>query len=223
MRSKKIKIFVISCIAFVSLCSETVFANNLQQSRNMVGTDISGSFDFQEIYSEKEPKISADISEEELKQGYEAFFKFVNDNNLSVTFDYEEFKQQYYALGYDGINDYLEALYGVFDFDSEEKDDESQTIQEPTFTNDPSNGTFYLDVASPSSGPHAKVKLWNTCINPEERWTILSNGDGTYRFINGYDGLCMDIANGSTQAGADVQVYPYEGTTDQKWKLQKTS
>ena len=117
----------------------------MQQSRNIVGTDISGSFDFQEIYSEKEPKISADISEEELKQGYEAFFKFVNDNNLSVTFDYEEFKQQYYALGYDGIDDYLEALYGVFDFDSEEKDDESQTIQEPTFTNDPNDYRAGLD------------------------------------------------------------------------------
>lgn len=84
-----------------------------------------------------------------------------------------------------------------------------------------SNGTFYLDVASPSSGAHAKVKLWDECTHPEERWTIVSNGDGTYRFINGYDGLCMDIEEGSTASNADVQVYPYVGEADQKWLLQK--
>ena len=82
-------------------------------------------------------------------------------------------------------------------------------------------GAYYLDVASPSSGSHAKVKLWNVVTNPEERWTIVSNGNGTYRFINGYSGLCMDISGGSTQAGADVQVYPYVGTTDQMWTLQR--
>ena len=150
MRSKKISIsiFVISCVTLVSLYSETVFANNLQQSRNIVGTNISSVSESQDIYFEKEPKISADISEEELNQGYEAFLKFVNDNNLSVTFDYKEFKQQYYVLGYDGIDDYLEALYEVFDLNSEEKDNEQQTIKEPTFTNDPNDyraGLTYSD------------------------------------------------------------------------------
>ena len=86
---------------------------------------------------------------------------------------------------------------------------------------DLSNGGYYLDVASPSSGAHAKVKLWNSKTRPEERWVIVSTGNGTYKFINGYDGLCMDIQGGSTSNGADVQVYPYEGSADQKWKLQK--
>ena len=85
------------------------------------------------------------------------------------------------------------------------------------------NGSFYLDVASPYNGPNAKVKLWNEWTRPEERWTIVYNGDGTYRFINGYDGLCMDITGGSTANCALVQVYPYEGAADQKWTLKKVS
>ena len=55
------------------------------------------------------------------------------------------------------------------------------------------------------------IKLWNVKTRPEERWVIVACGNGTYKFINGYDNLCMD-----------VQVYPYEGTADQKWKIQKT-
>ena len=44
-----------------------------------------------------------------------------------------------------------------------------------------------------------------------------------YRFINGYDGLCMDIQDGSTANHADVQVYPYVGTNDQKWIVEQIS
>ena len=86
-----------------------------------------------------------------------------------------------------------------------------------------SNGLFFLDVASPSTGAHAKVKLWNVNTRPEERWVLLPTGGSTYRFINGYDNLCMDITGGSTASGADVQVYPYVFTDDQKWTLQKIS
>lgn len=85
------------------------------------------------------------------------------------------------------------------------------------------NGTFYLDVASPSSGKNAKVKLWQEWTHPEERWTILPTGTGTYYFVNGYDGLCMDIMGGSTESRADVQVYPCVYTTDQMWMLTKVS
>ena len=86
-----------------------------------------------------------------------------------------------------------------------------------------SGGIFYLDVASPSSGSHAKVKLWNECTRPEERWTLIQNSNGTYTFINGYDGLCMDIMGGSTENKADVQVYPFISATDQMWKFAKAS
>ena len=76
------------------------------------------------------------------------------------------------------------------------------------------NGTFYLDVASPSSGRNAKVKLWNENTNEEEKWYIQKDGANTYRFINGYSGLCMDISGGSVDNRADVQVYPYIGADD---------
>ena len=78
---------------------------------------------------------------------------------------------------------------------------------------------YYLDVASPASGAHAKVKLWYTNTNIEEKWYIQLLANGKYRFINAYSGLCMDIQGGSTSSGADVQVYPYEGTEDQKWLI----
>lgn len=83
------------------------------------------------------------------------------------------------------------------------------------------NGTFYLDVAKPHTGSHAKVKLWNKNTNAEEKWYIQKVGTNTYRFINGYSGLCMDIAGGSVDNRADVQVYPYVGTDDQKWMLSR--
>ena len=44
-----------------------------------------------------------------------------------------------------------------------------------------------------------------------------------YTFINGYDGLCMDIMGGSTENKADVQVYPFISATDQMWKFAKAS
>lgn len=83
------------------------------------------------------------------------------------------------------------------------------------------NGTFYLDVAKPHTGSHAKVKLWNKNTNEEEKWYIQKVGTNTYRFINGYSGLCMDIDGGSVDNNADVQVYPYVGSDDQKWMLSR--
>jgi|GEM_PF-4684603 len=67
------------------------------------------------------------------------------------------------------------------------------------------------------------IKLWNECTRPEERWTLIQNSNGTYTFINGYDGLCMDIMGGSTENKADVQVYPFISATDQMWKFAKAS
>ena len=154
MKHQKNFAVAVSCVAVLLLLSTVVFAANSHKIHNNSGADkdnVSENVDGTKIddkivpigitvkdgESEKEPKISADISEEELSQGYKAFLKFIDDNNLPVSCDYKEFKQQYYALGYDGIDDYLESIYGIFDLGSEEKDNEQQTIQEPTFTNNP--------------------------------------------------------------------------------------
>ena len=114
------------------------------------------------------------------------------------------------------------AKYGRredYDLDLEANNGRYYTIK----SNITSNGIFYLDVASPSSGANAKVKLWYTNVNPEERWTILPNGNGTYCFVNGYDGLYMDILAGSTSATADVQIHPYIGTLDQFWYVNRAN
>lgn len=143
----------LSCVAILLLLSSVAFAANSQSFNNNNKFD-TGNFSenvietksaekivpigvtINDYESVKEPEVSADISEKDLSQGYNAFLKFINDNNLPVICDYKEFKQQYYDLGYDSIDDYLESIYGIFVLNSEDKN-EQRTIQEPTFTNNP--------------------------------------------------------------------------------------
>lgn len=76
----------------------------------------------------KESGLTAEVTEEELRKAYKTFNQFTEENNLPVVFDYESFKEEYYTLGYSGVNEYLEALYGIFDLTS--KEDTSQYVSE---------------------------------------------------------------------------------------------
>ncbi len=52
----------------------------------------------------------------------------------------------------------------------------------------------------------------------EQLWKIKRDTDGFYYFINKMSGYYMDVSGGSSNAGANIQVYPYNGSTAQKWK-----
>ena len=64
-----------------------------------------------EIY--KENGLSAEVTDDELLEAYKIFNQFTEENDLSVIFDYESFKEENFTLGYNGIDEYLKALYGV--------------------------------------------------------------------------------------------------------------
>lgn len=73
-----------------------------------------------EIY--KENGLSAEVTDDELLEAYKIFNQFTEENDLSVIFDYESFKEEYFTLGYNGIDEYLKALYGVFDLTQNDND-----------------------------------------------------------------------------------------------------
>lgn len=76
-----------------------------------------------------------------------------------------------------------------------------------------------VKAAMSGSSTSAEVQQWELGItNPNQRWHLAKNSDGTYA-IKASNGMVLDVyANGKT-SGTKVWVYKPNNTDAQKWKL----
>ncbi len=74
-----------------------------------------------------------------------------------------------------------------------------------------------LDVSGGSSADGANIQSYSSNGSGAQKWSIVSNGDGTYRIVNAANGKVFDVANGSAYNGANVQQYSWNGSNAQKW------
>lgn len=117
---KRIKVIsVVMTLIIIAQLLSLISSGNGFKSNVVESNDIKIT-QTDEIY--KESDLCAEVSEEELRTAYKTFNQFAEDNSLSVSFDYDSFKEEYFTLGYSGVNAYLEALYGIFDLTSKDND-----------------------------------------------------------------------------------------------------
>lgn len=91
-----------------------------------------------------------------------------------------------------------------------------------TFTN--VNSGKVLDIDGGSTKPGANVSQFTNRGTLNQKWVVVSNGDGTYRIISASNqNLSLDIYGGSTAGGANVQVWTRNNKASQKFAFVKNS
>ncbi|MRN55029.1 RICIN domain-containing protein [Paenibacillus monticola] len=80
-----------------------------------------------------------------------------------------------------------------------------------------------LDVASGGTANGTNVQLWQDAAGNNQRFTIIDNGDGTYRLIGLQSGKALDVNGAGTAEGTNVQIWTYSGSANQKWKITANS
>ena len=69
----------------------------------------------------------------------------------------------------------------------------------------------------------AEVQQWELGItNPNQKWHLTKNSDGTYT-IKAWNGMALDVYASGTTSGSKVWVYKPNGTNAQKWKLTRVA
>ena len=76
-----------------------------------------------------------------------------------------------------------------------------------------------IDVNAASSAEGANIQTYSSNDTGAQKWSLISNGDGTCRFMNAANGKVLDVANGKASAGANVQQWSWNGTAAQKWHV----
>ncbi len=74
-----------------------------------------------------------------------------------------------------------------------------------------------LDVSGGSSADGANVQSYAFNDSGAQKWSVVGNGDGTYRIVNAANGKVFDVANGNAYNGANVQQYSWNGSNAQRW------
>lgn len=80
-----------------------------------------------------------------------------------------------------------------------------------------------LDAASGGTANGTNVQLWQDTAGNNQRFTVIDNGDGTYRLIGLQSGKALDVNGGGTADGTNVQLWTYSGSANQKWKITANS
>ncbi|WP_315370250.1 RICIN domain-containing protein [Oribacterium sinus] len=79
----------------------------------------------------------------------------------------------------------------------------------------------YLDVVADSLYDQVNILTWEKHNKPSEQWYVVSNGDGTYRFVNKNSGKVVDVYGGQTANGTNVQQYLWHGHDAQRFYLDR--
>ena len=79
----------------------------------------------------------------------------------------------------------------------------------------------YLDVVADSLYDQVNILTWEKHNKPSEQWYVVSNGDGTYRFVNKNSGKVMDVYGGQTANGTNVQQYLWHEHDAQRFYLDR--
>ncbi|MEO3973150.1 RICIN domain-containing protein [Streptomyces sp. CAU 1734] len=89
------------------------------------------------------------------------------------------------------------------------------------FKNDYSH--LCMDVASGATHDGARIQQWDCYGGAPTKWrlefTAHLNGWSYYKFVNVHSGRCLDVPNGSMDAGVELQQWGCWGGDMQQWAL----
>lgn len=81
------------------------------------------------------------------------------------------------------------------------------------------NSSKVLGVLNMSTADNASVLQWTDNGTADHQWTLLDQGDGTYKIRNVHSGKLLAIAGNSTAVGAFAVQAPDDGTADNRWRV----
>ena len=76
-----------------------------------------------------------------------------------------------------------------------------------------------MDVYNSESANGTNIILWENCDGGNQKFTVTALGSGWYKIICAANGKAIDVAEGSSQSGTNVQQYDYNGSYAQQWKF----
>lgn len=77
------------------------------------------------------------------------------------------------------------------------------------------NNNYHLDIAADAQNQGTNVQIWNS----NQDFDIVSVGNGYYKIQRG--DMVLDVKDGKGEANANIQVWSWNGTDAQLWKLLK--
>ena len=83
--------------------------------------------------------------------------------------------------------------------------------------------TYYLDVADGSPVNGANIQIWQNTNSDAQLFKLIPNNDGSYTIAAKCSGgmTCVEAADASTDAGANIQTFEMNGNNCQKWFINK--
>ncbi len=81
--------------------------------------------------------------------------------------------------------------------------------------------TYLLDVYYALADDGTNINIYENTGSPAQLFKFVDNGDGTCRILTSCSGdaSCLQTANASVDAGANVEEWSYNGSTQQHWIL----
>jgi glucosylceramidase len=76
-----------------------------------------------------------------------------------------------------------------------------------------------LDVRDNSTVNGAVIQQWDYVGGANQKWQLVSTGDGYYKIVSQRSGRALDVAGVSTADGAGIQQWDYVGGNNQQWRL----
>ncbi|MET7794600.1 RICIN domain-containing protein [Micrococcus luteus] len=76
-----------------------------------------------------------------------------------------------------------------------------------------------LGVLNMDTADGATVLQWSDNGTADHKWTLLDQGDGTYKIRNVNSGKLLAIAGNSTAVGAFAVQDADDGTADNRWRI----
>lgn len=77
-----------------------------------------------------------------------------------------------------------------------------------------------VDVPYSSTSNGVQLIQYLNTSNPNQQWSIMDTGSGSYKLTNRFSGKAMDVKGSSSNDGAAVIQYDYLGGSNQKWRLE---
>ncbi len=74
-----------------------------------------------------------------------------------------------------------------------------------------------LDVCDGSDSDGANIQSYSPNDTGAQKWSIVANGDGSYRIVNAANEKVFDVQNGNAYDGANIQQYSWNESSAQKW------
>ena len=99
------------------------------------------------------------------------------------------------------------------------------SVHDPSVFYDSGSGSYYIYGSHLAQAKSSDLRNWSTVDTQGYGNTsiyVSENVEGVYYIQNKFSGLYLDVANGSTENGANIQQWSYNGCDAQKFKLVST-